>query len=62
MKLKNISKETQLTQTIDGTKEVKSWEIFETNEWKTLLNSYSDLFEKVDENEVVEKKTATKKK
>lgn len=62
MKLKNISKENQLTRTVDGQKEVKAGETFETNDGDTLLRSYSDLFEKVDENEVVEKKTATKKK
>lgn len=46
-KVKNISKESQL---VDG-EEIKAWAVFETRYWKTLITSYGDLFELVEEKE-----------
>lgn len=63
-KVKNISKETQL---VDG-EEIKAWAVFETKHWKTLITSYGDLFELVEdgkeakEEKVEEEKPAKKSK
>ena len=51
-KVKNISKETQL---VDG-EEVKAWAVIETKYWKTLITSYGDLFELVEDGKEVEEK------
>lgn len=56
-KVKNISKETQL---VDG-EEVKAWAVIETKYWKTLITSYADLFELVEDGEEVEEKVEEKK-
>ena len=65
MKLKNISKETQLVDWV----EIKAWEIFESVHAESILRNYSHLYEEVvewekAEKEVVneEKKTAKKSK
>ncbi len=44
-KVKNISKESQL---VDG-EEIKAWAVFQTRHWKTLITSYGDLFELVED-------------
>ena len=57
-KVKNISKETQL---VDG-EEVKAWAVIETKYWKTLITSYADLFELVEDGEEVKKEKVEEKK
>lgn len=63
-KVKNISNETQL---VDG-EEIKAWAVFSTRYWKTLITSYRNLFELVEdgaevkEEKVEEKKPAKKSK
>lgn len=44
-KVKNISKESQL---VDG-EEIKAWAVFQTRHWKTLITSYANLFELVED-------------
>ena len=44
-KVKNISKESQL---VDG-EEIKAWAVFVTRHWKTLITSYANLFELVED-------------
>ena len=55
-KLKNISKETQL---VNG-EEIKAWAVFETKDWKTLITSYGNLFELVEDGKAVEEKKEEK--
>lgn len=55
-KVKNISKETQL---VNG-EEIKAWAVFETKDWKTLITSYGNLFELVEDGKAVEEKKEEK--
>ena len=55
-KVKNISKETQL---VNG-EEIKAWAVFETKDWKTLITSYGNLFELVEDGKEVEEEKEEK--
>jgi len=58
MKLKNISKETQL---VDGV-EIKAWAIFESVHAESILRNYSHIYEAVEENEEAVEETVEVKK
>ena len=61
MLLQYIWEETINVSTVEGKKEIKKWDKFETKKDKELLRNYKNLFKVVDPNTKTEKKSDSKK-